>query len=205
MDYIDVSNISELPVPPAGMRYFDFIGGEKEVRCFLAPENMSRGTFMDENKSLLGEALQPIYEHNGVLVSQDTSCPLPGFYIVSPTQHFRSMDKVGEDIHLRLAFIMRHVRKAMREVLGIEYVHVLYEEKAKKGCHVHYWMMPIVDIEKNPRLDDIDINAYMQSFSYKENKDKICEFNTKMREHFKELNLKCLDDNLLKSLLEYHR
>ena len=202
MKFYDVNSLSELPPPSQGERFFDFIGGEKEVRCFLAPEDMSRGTFMAEHRYLLGEALQPIYNHNGICVSQDTSCPLPGFYIVSPVEQYTSMDKVDEVLHIRLSFVVREVRKAMREVLGIEYTHVLYEEKASKGCHVHYWILPIDDINKHPRLYEFDVKAYMDQFSFKENKEKICTYNAKMRDHFKQINLMKRDDETTQKLKE---
>lgn len=202
MDYIDVYAVSDLPEAPEGYRYFDFIGGEKELRCFIVPDTLSRGIFMAENSALLGDALQPIYHHNGICVAQDASSAMPGFYIVHPVQHYRSLDDMPELLHLRLSFIIREMRQAMRDVLGVETCHVLYEEKPakNKSSHVHYWMLPLYESENKPRLYNFNIREYMNGFSFVENKEKILHFNQKMRMHFESIALTEKDDSLVKKL-----
>lgn len=139
--YFDVNNLTELPELPKGLRFFDFIGGTKELRCFVATEDMPRNQFIEEYEDSLDACLKPIYKFNGICVKQDASYALPGFYIISPTNHYRSIDEIDEITHLRLFFILREIRKAMREVLQIEHIHLYYEEKKSKSCNVHYWYM----------------------------------------------------------------
>ena len=181
MQYFDVTKLEDLPPLQEGYRYFDFIGGTKEYRCFRAPIDLSRGTFMNQHGHLLDECVQPIYKHNGITISQDTSCPLPGFYIVSPDKQFRSIDEVDPITHQRLSFLTREIRKLMREHLNIQFTHIYYEEKANKGCHVHYWILPINDIKQNPRLYKFDVKDYMDQFTFRDNKQTILDFNKKMK------------------------
>ena len=195
--YVDVVNLAELPHAPQGSRYLDFIGGAKEIRCYLVPEDLPRNRFMDEYKDQLDPCLTPIYENRGVYVTQDPSFPLPGFYIVSHREHFRSLDAMDDTTHLRLLLVLREVRKGMREALSISHVHVYYEEKANKSCNVHYWILPIRDIEKFPRIYDFNVKTYLSQFSFLKNKAAILQNNEKMRKYLQEAKLLQKDNALL--------
>lgn len=198
--YYDVNNLSELPPLLSGRRYFDFIGGSKEIRCFPAPEDKPRGEFIEENEEFLDECLHPIYKNDGICVRQDASYPVPGFYIINPIRSWRSLDIIDELTFLRLFYILREVRKGMREVLNIPYAHIYYEEKINKSCNVHFWLLPIYDIEKSPRIYNFNILEYLTKYKLSEEKKKIIECNGKMKEYLKTIQL--LDkDNLLKECI----
>lgn len=199
-EYCDVNHLSELPILPEELAFLDFIGGTKELRCFVVSKNMPRNQFIEENEHLLDECLLPIYKYKGICVKQDASYPLPGFYIVSPIGHYRSLDEVDEVTHLRLFFILREIRKAMREVLQIEHIHIHYEEKMNKTCNVHYWLLPINDMHQQPRLYDFKIRAYLESFRFAENRDKIILYNEKLKKHLIENHLTERDENLLNTI-----
>lgn len=200
LDYYDVSNLSELPQLPEGYRYFDFIGGSKEIRCFVVSEDMPRNKFIEENEELLGVHLKPIYKYNGICVRQDSSYALPGFYIVSPIEHYRSLDEVDEVTHARLFFILREIRKGMREALNIQYAHVYYEEKANKSCNVHYWILPINDIKKYPRLYNFNVKDYLEQFLFSSNKERMIQYNELMRAYIEKVNLLERDKTLTQKL-----
>ena len=196
LKYCDVNNLDELPTLPKGMRYFDFIGGSKEFRCYIVPEDMPRNKFMEEQEALFDDCLKHIYKNRGIIVKQDASFALPGFYIVSFLDHYRSLDEADEVTYLRLFFIMREIRKGMRQKLGIQFTHIYYEERNVKSHNVHYWIVPINDIEKHPRLYKFDVKQYLEQFLYSENKDKIIQYNTLMKEYISEINLLERDNEL---------
>ena len=197
MEYFDVDSLKELPPLQKGMRYFDFLGGTRFLRCYVVPESMPRPVFIDKNEALLDESMHPIYKNQGISVRQDSSHPVPGFYIVSATKFFKSMDSMDEQTHLRLFMVLREVRKAMREVIKLPYVHLYYEEREAQGSNVHYWLLPIMDINENPRIYNFDIKKYLDSFPFEGARDRIIALNHKMRSHLAETRLVEKDNALL--------
>lgn len=189
--YYDVIDLSELPAPPDGFRYFDFIGGTKELRCYLAPKEMPRSEFLQKWESELDPCLQPIYKNQKICVKQDASFALPGFYIVSPLDHYHCLDDMPEELVLRLSFIIYTIRKGMRHVLGIDRVHIYYEEKPSPSATVHYWIMPIHNQEtvdtsvtmqtRSSLVYDLKVGEYLGQFCYSQNKETILQYNAKMR------------------------
>jgi len=203
MIYEDVNHRSELPIPPEGFRYLDFIGGERELRCFLVPFDMPRAQFVEECESLLDLSLQPIYKNKGICVRQDASFPIPGFYILSFLKHYRSLDEIDEVTSLRLFLILREIRKGMRTALNIPFIHLYYEEKPAKSCNVHYWLLPInvEGGEKHPIIYDLKLKEYLQKFIFSEKKEKILDYNEKMRAYLSSRQLREKDDALGERLM----
>jgi diadenosine tetraphosphate (Ap4A) HIT family hydrolase len=202
VDYVDVETKAELPPTPTGLRYLDFLGGDKELRCFLVPQDMPRSHFMSEHADLLDEALHPVYQHNGICVRQDASYALPGFYIVSLDDHYSAMDRLDEATHLRVALVIRELRSGMRDALGIEYVHLHYEEKPDQSCNVHYWVMPVLDRQTMTTtvIMRLDIRQYLSGFRFRDERKQICANNEKMREYFQLTKLARRDDGLVPRL-----
>ena len=204
MNFIDVYERSELPPLPPHSRYLDFIGRDKELRCFIVPQEMPRSIFKENHAHLLDDCLKPIYENKGIVVQQDASYPIPGFYIVSLTPHFNAFDKVDEQTHLRMFYLIREIRKGMREELNIPFIHLYYEEKPTQSCHVHYWLLPLYEQDKEiPTIYDIDIKAYLGSFLFSKNKNKIIECNEKIISYFKKIDLWVKDNELAKKISHY--
>lgn len=203
VDYVDVHKFSELPPAPDEMRFVDFLSEPKGLRCFLVPKGSSRGDFMDKHEHLLDPRLTPIYKHNSICVRQDSSFPIPGFYIISPTQHYRFIDEISEIMSIRLFYIIRTIRKAMREVLDIPFIYMYYEEKASKHGDVHFWLLPIYNASESNILLRLELETYLNSFSFHKEKEKIFKLNEKLRKHILDIRLKEKDDCLQKNLEVY--
>jgi hypothetical protein len=198
--YYDVDTLEHLPPPAPGLRYFDFIGGTKELRCYIAPAEMPRNRFIEENGGLFDECLRPVYKNAGIVVKQDASYALPGFYIVGHTAQYHSVDEIDGVTSLRLFFIVQEIRKGMREKLGIKTVHIYYEERPVVSHNVHYWIVPIVDMGDNPRLYTLDIKKYLEQFLFSQNKEKILHYNKLIQEHIRNTHLLERDNNLTEVL-----
>lgn len=199
LDVRDVKNLDDLPETDENHRYFDFIHGEG-FRCFLVHKDTPRGLFMEKYEDELDECLKPIYKNQGICTRQDGSYGVPGFYIISPTENFHSMDHMDDLTFMRMQNLIKKIRAGMREVLGINFVHIYYEEKDKKSCNVHIWILPIFDIKKHPRIYNFDLMSYLDSFGFKENRQKILEYNTKLRDWLTKENFLDYDNKLIKNL-----
>jgi diadenosine tetraphosphate (Ap4A) HIT family hydrolase len=133
-------------------------------------------------------------------VRQDPSFPVPGFYIVSPTHHCRFMDEMPEILSIRMFYIIWFLRKAMRDVLGIPYVYMFYEEKASRRGDLHFWLLPIYNISEDNILLRFDLESYLNSFDFHLEKERILSTNNTLREYFLKYNLRERDDCLQNSL-----
>ncbi len=196
MEYVDVYDTNELPVPKDGWRYLDFLGGEKQKRCFLVPRDYPRCDFFMEYADLLDDSLQPIYANNGIFVRQDASFAVPGLYIISYDKQYSAFDYVDDVLLLRTFFIIKKIREGMRTRLGINYIHMYYEEKIEKSCNVHYWLMPLYQPD-TPIIFKIKIMEYLRSFDFAEERERINKYNRIMMDYFEEINLKKMDDQIL--------
>ena len=180
--YFDVDTKDELPPAPAGHRYLEFLGGARHLRCYVVPNDAARNEFM---KSLtdLDECHEPVYRHAGLTVRQDASYALPSFFTVSFERQYRSLDVVDAANHAAAAALIREVRIGMRQELGIECIHIHYEEKADKSCNVHYWLMPVPSVagDKSTAITRLDIRRYLGQFRFQEQRDAILESNARMR------------------------
>lgn len=198
MDHFDVDAKTELPAPPAGWRYLDFLGGTRELRCFLVREDVPRNRFMAEHPELLDEALAPIYHHRGISIRQDASYAVPGFYILSLDGHVPALDDIDPPTYLRLTFLLRETRAAMRAELGIEHIHVHYEEKPTGSCNVHFWLLPAAErgTGRVRPITRLDIKAHVTSYRFSEERDTLRAHNVRMRQRFAAVRLRERDDEL---------
>ena len=212
-EYLDVFNTSELKPLLKGYNYLGCIGGSKQKRYYIVPEQTSAEDFFEQNQSIIDESLIPIYTKNGICIRQNTSFPIPGFYTISILGGYNSLDQTGLGTHLRLFFLLNNLRKGMREVLGIKYVNVYYEEHISKSSSLYLMLLPVY-INSDCTLFDFDLNKYFSEyeFSYTEYKDIIIENNLKMRQYMDKIGLhekdllfenKFCGDNKLISIKEY--
>ncbi|WP_369393001.1 hypothetical protein AB5J72_39565 [Streptomyces sp. CG1] len=204
MQFVDVFDRQEIPTPPNGHRYLEFLGGDRQLRCYLVPKGMPRNRFMNEYGSLLDESLAPIYDHKGVTVRQDASYALPGFYIVALHRQYRALDEMDEKTHLRLFFVLREVRAGLRAALGVEHVHLYYEEKPDETSSVHYWVMPAQQDAEVPAtvIMRLNLKDYLRQFRFAAQRPAIIEHNNAMRAYFQETRLRQRDDQLATCLEE---
>ncbi|MCM3694143.1 HIT family protein [Neobacillus niacini] len=74
---------------------------------------------------------------------QDVAYPIEGLVILASKRHIKYLDELTEVERLDYINIMTSIRKAQREVLGIEYVYYFYNEDTTH--HFHTWMVPRYD------------------------------------------------------------
>ena len=74
---------------------------------------------------------------------QDVAYPIEGLVILASKRHIKCLDELTENERLDYINIMTLIRKAQREVLGIEYVYYFYNEDTTH--HFHTWMVPRYD------------------------------------------------------------
>ena len=201
LQYIAVDSRADFPPVPEGMRYIHFYGGKKNYRAYIAPESISRADFMEQYPEYVPEQNRPIYENNGIIVRADPKYPCPGFYIFGLSKTYRAFDLLDDVTFLRYSFILKKAKEGMRKVLGLNYAHLLSNEKSDVFVNVHFWLVP-VEGTISPDLLDFNVKEYLSSFNPKQEMGKILEYNEKMREYFKEINLVELDNNLSAKLMD---
>lgn len=199
LEYIDVEKREYFPKEPSGMRYIHFYGGTKNYRGYLVPETLSRADFMEQYPEYVPEQNLPIYENNGIILRADPKFPCPGFYILSLSKTYKAFDLIDDITFLRFAFILKKTKEGMRKVLGINYAHLLSNEKSDPYVNVHFWLVPINGVT-SPDLLDFNVKDYLNSFNPKEEMTKILDYNNKLREYLKEIKLKEQDNNLQKKI-----
>jgi diadenosine tetraphosphate (Ap4A) HIT family hydrolase len=71
---------------------------------------------------------------------QDVAYPIKGLIILASKRHIKCFDELTEDEKIDYIKILSKIRRAQREVLGIEYVYYFYNEDTTH--HFHTWMVP---------------------------------------------------------------
>lgn len=71
---------------------------------------------------------------------QDVAYPIRGLVILASKRHFKCLDEMTEDEQIDYIQILAKIRKAQREVLGIDHVYYFYNEDTTH--HFHTWMVP---------------------------------------------------------------
>lgn len=84
-------------------------------------------------------------------VSQDREIPIPGFFICAPLRKLSSLEEFTDEEAKEFVFLLRFLRKGMREVLGIEHIYLFQNEDTAHNFHLRIF----------PRL------ARMESFGRK--------------------------------------
>ncbi|MDE0582325.1 diadenosine tetraphosphate hydrolase [Planococcus sp. A6] len=71
---------------------------------------------------------------------QDVAYPIPGLIILASKRHLKSLDELTEEERVDYITVLSEIRKAQRNVLGIESVYYFYNEDTTH--HFHTWMVP---------------------------------------------------------------
>ncbi|MGM9986136.1 MAG: HIT family protein, partial [Bacillaceae bacterium] len=71
---------------------------------------------------------------------QDVAYPIKGLVIVASKRHITCLDELTEEEKLDYIHLLTKIRKAQRDVLGIEHVYYFYNEDTTH--HFHTWMVP---------------------------------------------------------------
>ncbi|MDA3836108.1 MAG: diadenosine tetraphosphate hydrolase [Nanoarchaeota archaeon] len=88
-----------------------------------------------------------IYETDYFSVNQDWEIAIPGFYIVSPKRKVNSLMEFNDKEDIDFIRTVKKIRKAMLEVLNIEYIYLFQNEDTP--WDFHFWMMPYYDWMKD--------------------------------------------------------
>ncbi|PIQ68234.1 MAG: diadenosine tetraphosphate hydrolase [Candidatus Taylorbacteria bacterium CG11_big_fil_rev_8_21_14_0_20_46_11] len=73
-------------------------------------------------------------------VSQDWEIPIPGFFIIAPLRKVRSVAEFSDEEATEFIYLVRKVRKGMKDVLGIEDVYFFQNEDTEHNYH--QWILP---------------------------------------------------------------
>ncbi|MFJ5768735.1 HIT family protein [Psychrobacillus sp. NPDC093180] len=94
--------------------------------------------------TITGGLIQPdggvIVETEHFHAHQDVAYPIKGLVILASKRHFKCLDEMTEDEQIDYIQILTKIRKAQREVLGIDHVYYFYNEDTTH--HFHTWMVP---------------------------------------------------------------
>ncbi|SDM30473.1 HIT family protein [Sediminibacillus halophilus] len=71
---------------------------------------------------------------------QDVAYPIKGLVILASKRHFKGMDELTEKERLDYIDLLARIRKAQRDILGIDFVYYFYNEDTTH--HFHTWMVP---------------------------------------------------------------
>lgn len=71
---------------------------------------------------------------------QDVAYPIKGLVILASKRHVKCFDELTADEKIDYIDVLTKIRKAQREVLGIDYVYYFYNEDTTH--HFHTWMVP---------------------------------------------------------------
>ncbi|MBP5352925.1 MAG: hypothetical protein J6Y91_04080 [Alphaproteobacteria bacterium] len=202
---LEVYDENELPTPPDGQKFFTCIGGKKNFQCFLSDERVSKGQFIMQHEGELDDCLKPVYENEGIVVRQDAKYAIPGFYIVSPKEHFSNIHTMPPVLFQRCMLIAKNVQQGLAS-LGIPRTHIYHDEKYKKPISAHFWVLPLYErmIKEqglNASITSKDIWDYQDSFPrYSDTKYKIRELNVRMKHFFRTTRMQQRDNEFTEKL-----
>ncbi|MCA1064002.1 diadenosine tetraphosphate hydrolase [Rossellomorea sp. AcN35-11] len=105
-------------------------GTTVEVECLSCA--LTRGLIEPDG----GVVMETEYFH----AHQDVAYPIRGLIILASKRHITCFDELTEEEKLDYINSLTRIRKAQRDVLGIDYVYYFYNEDTTH--HFHTWMVP---------------------------------------------------------------
>ncbi|WDL97183.1 HIT family protein [Alicyclobacillus sp. ALC3] len=81
-----------------------------------------------------------IYEDELFHAHQDVAYPIPGLVILASKRHFYRMDELTAAEATRYINLIKKIRAAQSEQLGVNHVYYFYNEDTTH--HFHLWMVP---------------------------------------------------------------
>ena len=76
-------------------------------------------------------------------VHQDYSVPIPGFFIIASIRKVKSIADFTEEEFKEFIYLLKEVRKGMKEVLSIDEVYLFQNEDTDHNFHL--WIFPRYD------------------------------------------------------------
>ena len=74
-------------------------------------------------------------------IGQDWETPIPGFFIISPLRKIRSIEELTDEESIEFMYLIRKIRRGMKEVLGIKDVYLFQNDDNVWGTF-HMWIFP---------------------------------------------------------------
>ncbi|OGI19229.1 MAG: hypothetical protein A3J06_04250 [Candidatus Moranbacteria bacterium RIFCSPLOWO2_02_FULL_48_19] len=108
----------------------DFTGAKKEMDCIGC-------AITEAGKDQPGYIIETRLFH----AHQDYEIPIIGFVVLSTKRHIISFDEFTDEEAAEFIGLVREIRRAQRQVLGIETVYFIQEEN-NIGSHFHLWFLP---------------------------------------------------------------
>ena len=128
-----------------------------------------------------------IAETDYFTLANDFEYPIKGFLIIGSKRHFQSVADFTPEESADLSHFLIKTRKAMKDVLGIQQITIIQEEKSQDS-HFHVWMFSWHEWMKEIGSDIVSIRAIMQyakeHYSTKEVMEEIVADSQKLREYF---------------------
>jgi diadenosine tetraphosphate (Ap4A) HIT family hydrolase len=81
-----------------------------------------------------------IFETEHFHAHQDVAYPIEGLVILASKRHIKCLDELTDEERLDYINTLTKIRKAQREILGIDYVYYFYNEDTTH--HFHTWLVP---------------------------------------------------------------
>jgi diadenosine tetraphosphate (Ap4A) HIT family hydrolase len=81
-----------------------------------------------------------VFETEYFHAHQDVAYPIKGLIILASKRHITCFDELTAEEKTDYIHVLTKIRRAQREVLGIEYVYYFYNEDTTH--HFHTWMVP---------------------------------------------------------------
>ena len=94
-------------------------------------------------------------------VTQDTELPIVGFMILNSIRHFQGIGDFTPEEQADFIDLSVLTRKAMSDVLGIEQVTLVQEERTSNS-HFHLWLFPWHDWMKELGNGTTDLRKIME-------------------------------------------
>jgi hypothetical protein len=164
------------------------------------------GCFIHQNINNLPAIFRPVFDRNGIRILQDNEVAVPGLYIISPIEHYDSINNFPIELYNTFSHARFHLMKVMKQFLGDDLLMVQThsEGRLSGNAHYHEWFIPywksIADKYKivpkiylpkgRPGFDNYiaDIYGYMQLFKYnKKTKQRIQKYNQLLTKYFNEI------------------
>jgi diadenosine tetraphosphate (Ap4A) HIT family hydrolase len=110
----------------------DYQGQKHTVKCI--------GCFYNTGgKNVPGYVIATEFFH----AHQDHEIPIPGFVILSTRRHVESFDQFTDAEAAEFIKLVKKIRLAQRQVLGIQKAYFIQEEDTED--HFHLWILPRYD------------------------------------------------------------
>ncbi|MBI3123577.1 MAG: hypothetical protein HYZ10_04155 [Ignavibacteriales bacterium] len=84
-----------------------------------------------------------LFTSKAFTIGQDWECPIPAFFIIAPTRKIRTIDGLSDKDANEYIYLIRKLRKGMKEVLNIHEVYFFQNEDTKHDYHL--WIFPRYD------------------------------------------------------------